>query len=548
MGVRVTVGVKVTVGVSVIVAVGVVESALIGVDFLFKEKYTRAAPRIKKSAKKPSTAGKLSVISGMRDPWTDLADWALRLDFNSLPHTRQRVALSLSLVPQVGHNFVLDVNLSVVIIFLGIYPGLRHYTRLCQSVFFIPLQGSSQDKRAVIFFFYMPTYSLYFHIPFCRHRCAYCDFNTYAGQEKNIPAYVEAMVNEITGLAQTSPDRLKVHTIFFGGGTPSLLPVEAYKKMFDAIHARFELAENSEVTMEANPGTVSPGYLQEIHSLGFTRMSFGMQSANLFELRQLERQHSTGDVIRAVEWAHEAGFDRINLDLIYGLPDQRMDDWQRSLEFALELKTEHLSLYSLTVETGTPLNRWVSRGLVSTPDPDRAADMYEWSSDRLTSAGFKQYEISNWAGYGQDGELLACQHNLTYWRNLPYLGFGAGAHGSAGGYRTANVNGIADYIRRCQQPSKEQFPFSPANVSTTFIDPTTEMQETMMVGLRLVIEGVSLETFQARFGFSLLDRYSKEINELTHLGLLEWSEEGTRSIRLTKRGRLLGNQVFVQFI
>jgi oxygen-independent coproporphyrinogen-3 oxidase len=394
----------------------------------------------------------------------------------------------------------------------------------------------------------MQAYSLYFHIPFCRHRCAYCDFNTYAGQEKAIPAYVGALISELTGVAQLYAGRLPVHTIFFGGGTPSLLPIEEFEKLIGEINATYDLQNNYEFTIEANPGTVSDTYLKQLYNLGVNRISFGMQSALPYELRQLERQHTPEDVANAVKWAREAGFRQINLDLIYGLPDQVVESWDKTLDFALDLKPEHLSLYSLTIEEGTPLNRWVSRGLVSEPDADRAADMYELASSRLEGEGYTQYEISNWALAGDDQDILACRHNVQYWRNLPYLGFGAGAHGSANGYRTANVKGIAHYMRRCFKGRWESFPRSPANDSVTFIDQATEIKETMMVGLRLVQEGVADSDFRSRFGLSLMDVYAREIRDLIGLRLLEWNEgEGSR-LRLTRKGRLLGNQVFIRFI
>ncbi|HEX7433966.1 MAG TPA: radical SAM family heme chaperone HemW [Anaerolineaceae bacterium] len=394
----------------------------------------------------------------------------------------------------------------------------------------------------------MLPYSLYLHIPFCRHRCAYCDFNTYAGQSKSIPAYVEALNQELVGMAQASGERLAVHTLFFGGGTPSLLPPASYERLFQTIQAHYNLLDSSEITIEANPGTVSLSYLKDIHALGVNRISFGVQSANPFELRQLERQHDPQDVIHAVDWARAAGFRHLNLDLIYALPEQIMQSWEHTLDFALALDPEHLSLYSLTIEEGTPLYGWVSKGMVSEPDPDVAADMYDAATARLAAAGYTQYEISNWAKMGTDQVVLACRHNLQYWRNLPYLGFGAGAHGSAGGYRMANVNGIAGYIRRCQAGHWQHFPFSPANASATPIDTETEIKETMMVGLRLVQEGVSEDGFKGRFGLSLMDRYSREIGDLIRSGLLEWTPATRRSLRLTTRGRLLGNQVFMRFI
>ena len=390
----------------------------------------------------------------------------------------------------------------------------------------------------------MPPYSLYLHVPFCQKRCSYCDFNTYAGQSERIPDYVTALEREITLLAASAPAKIPVHTLFFGGGTPSLLSAEQYETLLGCIEAGYDLLPGFEATLEANPGTVTAAYLKSLRSTGFNRISFGMQTANPGELALLGRIHDFYDVIRAVQWARQAGFEQINLDLIFGLPFQSLETWQASVEAALRLNPEHLSLYALTVEHGTPLYRWVGRGLVPSPDGDLAADMYEWASQRLDKAGFFQYEISNWARKDSSGKLLACRHNLQYWRNQPYLGFGAGAHGYAAGYRLADVLHIKTYIERMAQPGHPAFPFSLATTHSTRIDQHTEMEETMMVGLRLTQEGVSRDTFARRFGVPVEQVFGKEIQQMSQAGLMEAGE----ILRLTEHGRLLGNQVFMQFI
>ena len=400
----------------------------------------------------------------------------------------------------------------------------------------------------------IPNYSIYLHIPFCTHRCAYCDFNTYAGQERLIPAYVQALCNEIRLVASATPAPLPVHTIFFGGGTPSLLTPAQFASILSTLHDNFsfpsELSHSSETSFEANPGTVSLASLRDLHSLGFNRISFGVQSFHPGELRQLERIHDPFDVINAVKWARQAGFENLNLDLIYGLSEQPLEHWQDSLRRAVALAPEHLSLYALTIEHGTPFGHWVARGLLPLPDPDLAADMYEWASEYLQGQGYQQYEISNWARPGYQ-----CRHNLQYWRNLPYLGFGAGAHGCANGLRISDVLGIQPYIARLPGPSEVPqnplpFPLSPATLNQTRLTHFVEMQETLMVGLRLTREGVSARVFQDRFGQPLMEVFGKEIEELVSLGLLEHLSPGTpvELIRLTPRGRLLGNQVFMRFV
>lgn len=394
----------------------------------------------------------------------------------------------------------------------------------------------------------MVPYSLYFHIPFCRKRCSYCDFNTCAGYEDLIPAYISALCTEIHKVSVTAPAALSAHTIYFGGGTPSLVAANQVERILQSIRGHFALEDDVEITLEANPGTVSLAQLRDLRSIGVNRLSFGMQSAHADELLLLERLHDQQGVIDAVKWARQAGFDDLSLDLIYGLPDQTLARWQFSLEMGLQLAPEHLSLYSLTLEPGTRLHQWASRGLVNWPDDDLAADMYIWSMERLEGAGYQQYEISNWAREAADGAVLSSRHNLQYWRNHPYLGFGSGAHGSAGGVRTANETELRAYIDKCRTGAAGRFPIGPAAVNVIEIDRFNEMQETMMVGLRLTEEGVSQQGFMTRFGEPMQAVFGKEIDELIGFGLVEWGgAEGDR-LRLTKRGRPLGNQAFMRFV
>ncbi len=434
-------------------------------------------------------------------------------------------------------------------------------------------------------------YSLYCHIPFCKHRCAYCDFNTYAGREALIPAYVEALCREIELVGRslctffTTKDTKKkdsfrvgdevvVHTIFFGGGTPSLLTAGQFEQVFRAINDNFVLSE-AEISLEANPGTVTRESLQALCKIGFNRVSFGVQSAHPDELRQLERIHDFFEVIDSVKWARQAGFDNLNLDLIFGLPEQSLDRWQATLNWAVDLAPEHFSLYALTVEDGTPFGRWAGRGLIPMPDPDLAAEMYEWAGSYLEAHGYRQYEISNWARSKDEGGRIkdeisspsfACNHNLQTWRNRPYLGFGAGAHGYVGGVRYSNVMRIKTYVERLHPNNLipdhliPAFPLSPATVNHHRLSRWEEMQETMMLGLRLVGEGVSDAAFRQRFGLGIAEAFPKEVDELLRLGLVEWVDstltpcpspggrgDGVR-LRLTPHARLVANQVFMRFV
>jgi oxygen-independent coproporphyrinogen-3 oxidase len=383
-------------------------------------------------------------------------------------------------------------------------------------------------------------HALYFHIPFCIHRCAYCDFNTYAGQEALLPAYVDALCREIEFVSSSSPERLSADTIFFGGGTPSLLDTKQFEQIFQRIYLHFDISE-AEISLEANPGTVTERSLRDLKQLGFNRISFGVQSFHPDELRTLERIHDPYDVFEAIAWARRAGFDNVNQDLIYGLPLQSLDRWSASLENAVRLHPEHLSLYALTIEQGTPFGRWAARGLMPSTDPDAAAEMYEWGYSYLNEKRYEQYEISNWSKPG-----FACQHNLQIWRNRPYLGFGAGAHGYAGGIRYSNVLRIKTYLERMSSSNPSfSFPLSPAMVSNSKLSLRTQMQETMLLGLRLTGEGVNAGQFKTRYGLPVQEVFGKETEELTRHGLLEWEGE---VLRLTKRGRLLGNKVFIKFI
>ena len=333
-------------------------------------------------------------------------------------------------------------------------------------------------------------HAVYFHIPFCTHRCAYCDFNTYAGQEHSIPEYANALCNEIEFIGQEQgPGSILLSTIYFGGGTPSLLSPKHYVSILQRIRNDFILKDGAEITMEANPGTVTFENLHLFRELGINRLSLGVQSANTEELRMLERTHDFPDAISAVSSARKSGFDNINLDLIYGLPGQTLNTWQTTVERILDLRPDHISAYGLTLEHGTPFGRWSARGLLPTPDPDLAAEMYELASEVFETAGYSQYEISNWSKPNRQ-----CNHNLQYWRGLPYLGLGAGAHGYANGFRYSNVLRIKTYIERLNaiqsshnglRDSNFHFPLSPAMVNKHRQTRQDNITEFMITCLRL---------------------------------------------------------------
>jgi oxygen-independent coproporphyrinogen III oxidase len=388
--------------------------------------------------------------------------------------------------------------------------------------------------------------SLYFHIPFCRRRCGYCDFTTYAGFERLIPAYMRALEKQVSLFADDVP----VHTIFFGGGTPSLVAPEAYSELFAVIRRNFPVTPDAEISLEANPGTVTRESLNAYRAAGFNRISFGMQSAREDELRLLDRQHTMASLIDAITYARQAGFDNLNLDLIFGLPGQSVDDWKESLDCALGFKPEHLSLYSLIVEDGTPLESRITRGIVPAPDDDTAAEQYDWTCEFLESAGFEHYEISNWA-LKQEGRDLRCRHNLQYWRLLPYYGFGAGAVGflPAGSSRLAgtapvimqNENWIGRYIRQVDEAAAGNF----KSVFLQTMNRDYEMNTFMFTGFRLLEEGIDPAKFLRRFNKDIRDVFGNRLAALEKDGLIETLP--IERIRLTRGAWLVANRVFREF-
>ncbi len=258
---------------------------------------------------------------------------------------------------------------------------------------------------------------------------------------------------------------------------------------------------------------------------------------------------SQDNTLDAVGMARRAGFDNISLDLMYGIPGQPLKRWQANVHMAVGLQVEHLSMYAVMIEPGTPLQRWVERGLVPPVDDDLQADMLDWAEDYLQEAGFRQYEISNWARVDAAGRWRICAHNYQYWQDKPYLGVGAGAHGYTGGIRTENIAGIEEYILSMNTPkSGLAYPQTPATTQAAAIDQRQEMQEFMMMGLRLTEEGIRRDTFAARFGLSLGDAYRIPIQKLVSQGLLEWAGEQKECLHLTKRGKRLGNRVFMEFV
>jgi oxygen-independent coproporphyrinogen III oxidase len=405
-------------------------------------------------------------------------------------------------------------------------------------------------------------FGLYIHIPFCEKKCPYCDFNTYAKLDNLFDAYVDALCLEIGQWGERLQGR-PLHTIFLGGGTPTVLEERALTQIFETVHTAFELAPECEITSEANPGTVDRRKFAILHRLGVNRLSMGVQSFQPQDLAFLGRIHNVEDVYRAFDAARQAGFDNINLDFIFGLPDQSPQGWADTLGRAIALGLEHLSLYSLIVEPETPLFHWVQSGRVVVPDDDQAALLYEMAMEQMAAAGYIQYEVSNWAKVakgkgvrerGSEGEIapdLACRHNLIYWRNQEYIGVGPGAHSflsaealdldpaaGAVGLRWSNRKPVPGYIKR-------MIAADPVEEFREQIDPATSMGETMMLGLRLVEEGVSLARFRRRYAADLRQIYAGQLQQFTALELMTVDDQ---RVRLTPRGVMVGNQIFAAFL
>ncbi len=392
----------------------------------------------------------------------------------------------------------------------------------------------------------LDTISLYLHIPFCHAKCHYCDFNSYAGMLGLREQYVAALVDEIALAGSRARDPQgrprRCRTIFFGGGTPSLLTPEQVAQIIAAARKAFALDESAEITLEANPGALEYDRLDAVRAAGVNRLSMGAQSFDADLLRWMGRIHSPEEIVTAFAAARAAGFTNINLDFIFALPGQTQALWEETLERALALGPDHLSLYNLIVEEGTPLYGWVRRGKVREVDEDTAADMYEFAQRRLGAAGYEHYEISNWARPGH-----ACQHNLTYWRNLAWIGLGAGGSSFYAGHRFTNARPIRDYIARVRASvASGEAGALPAGaiVEQEAIPRELEMAETAMLALRLT-RGLSLASFAERYGADFWATFDERLRDINALDLLA---EVDGWVRLTERGRMVGNEVFARLL
>jgi oxygen-independent coproporphyrinogen III oxidase len=381
-------------------------------------------------------------------------------------------------------------------------------------------------------------FGIYVHVPFCAHICPYCDFNTYAGQSNRIPAYVEAIQRDAVRWGKDFDGR-SAASIYLGGGTPSLLAPSQITAILGTCRSVFQVAAGCEVTIEANPNNLDEEYCAALLESGVNRLSIGAQTLDRRGLRVLGRLHEAEHVASAVAAARRAGFENVSLDFIYGWPGQTIEQWSSDLILLLSGEVggrppDHVSLYGLIVEPGTPMADAVHRGIFAPVDDDTAADFYELAMTMLADAGWFHYEIANWAASARK----VSRHNAIYWRNGDYAGIGAGAHGHLRTRRWMSQPSPARYIAALE---REQT----AVTNVEDIDENKSMAETMMLGLRLLQDGVSAPSFARRHGVSLFENFAPQLARLSSIGLLEVDE---RRARLTTRGIMLANSVCAEFV
>ncbi|MEC2331856.1 radical SAM family heme chaperone HemW [Bacillus subtilis] len=374
--------------------------------------------------------------------------------------------------------------------------------------------------------------SAYIHIPFCEHICHYCDFNKYFIQSQPVDEYLNALEQEmINTIAKTGQPDLK--TIFIGGGTPTSLSEEQLKKLMDMINRVLKPSSDlSEFAVEANPDDLSAGKLKILKEAGVNRLSFGVQTFEDDLLEKIGRVHKQKDVFTSFERAREIGFENISLDLMFGLPGQTLKHLEHSINTALSLDAEHYSVYSLIVEPKTVFYNLMQKGRLHLPPQEQEAEMYEMVMSQMEAHGIHQYEISNFAKAGMESK-----HNLTYWSNEQYFGFGAGAHGYIGGTRTVNVGPVKHYIDLIDEKG---FPYRDTHEVTT----EEQIEEEMFLGLRKTA-GVSKKRFAEKYGRSLDGLFPSVLKDLAEKGLIHNSES---AVYLTHQGKLLGNEVFGAFL
>ncbi len=385
------------------------------------------------------------------------------------------------------------------------------------------------------------TLGLYIHLPYCRTKCTYCAFVSAPPQtEEEMDAYTDAVIVHLQAGAKEANGR-KVHSVFFGGGTPSLLGASRLVRILQCIHNEYNLYKKAEITLEANPESATLELFEQLVPLGVNRISMGAQSFNEAELSGIGRVHTVEDIPHAVNNAKQAGINNVSLDLIYGLPRQSLEVWQHSLKRALACGLSHLSAYALSYEEGTLLHRQMREGTITIVDEDTYVAMYESLHETMQQKGFKHYEISNWCKPG-----LECRHNLIYWNRDEYLAFGVSAHGMVNGWRYSIHPSPKEYLNFFQSDEYQHQEFLQMDIVKEKEEIAAKMsaEDVMIFGLRKT-EGVNCSVFQERFGYTPMERWETEILSYINLG---WLEHNGDYLRLTNRAYLISNEVMQGFI
>ncbi|MBK8314955.1 MAG: radical SAM family heme chaperone HemW [Acidobacteria bacterium] len=375
---------------------------------------------------------------------------------------------------------------------------------------------------------------IYLHIPFCATRCHYCNFATGGYEPELARRYVAAMTKEISdaGGGKSDAEKIPADTIYFGGGTPTTLSIEQLKSIIETCRLHFDIADDTEVTAEANPGSVSQEYLERLREIGVNRLSFGVQSFDDGELQMIGRTHSAAEAREAVGMARSAGFDNISIDLIAGLPEQKVETWSRNLEESFALEPDHISVYLLELYKDAPLHHRIERGELRAIDDEKAVEMYFELMDEAEKHGFDHYEISNW---GRPGHYS--RHNLKYWAGAPYQAFGVSAAGYDGLSRWSNTRNIHEYLEKIE---REESPVA----ERIQLDDDDRQSESLFLNLRLK-NGVDLKQHLTRFGVDVRQRYRDELERLLDAGLIEINAD---RMAITRKGKVLANEVFAAFV
>ncbi len=378
----------------------------------------------------------------------------------------------------------------------------------------------------------MKSTGLYIHIPYCLHKCGYCDFNSHAVDPVEMERFVPALLAEIDHRADASGKDREVATVFIGGGTPTTLPAQALEAILERLRQRFRIRGDAEITLETNPATLAPGLFERLRAAGVNRLSIGVQSFDANELKLLERVHSVEEVHQTVASARAAGFDNLSMDLMFALPGQTAERFRAHLATALQKCPEHLSTYNLTIEKNTAFYKLHREGRLEMPQEEEQLAQYQQTLRTMADAGYEHYEISNFCRPGRE-----CRHNLIYWNNGEYIGLGPGASSYLAGVRSRNCNLPARYIREVHATGQ-------AVEFEETLEPRQAMGETLMLGLRLQ-KGIGIDAFEERFRTTLRQAYGRTLDGLLEKDLIQLDDN---RIALSPKGLFLADSVILEFI